>query len=168
MLPIFLCRPSPTSCTLAPPCAAIPSLLVGRSEQCSKQSATVVLASLSHSAREVFRLIAETQMDPAGEQGQLFWVVAVPSVCLQACMWLCMLLLGASIWFRSCFARSASSTSQCLSCRCLGKCASLRGTAGIAFPRLFQRCRERFLVSNEMLLRSFLTEFRDHELLQTK
>lgn len=40
--------------------------------------------------------------------------------------------------------------------------------AGIAFHRLFQRCRERFLVSNESLLRSFLVEFRDHELLQTK
>jgi origin recognition complex subunit 2 len=87
--------------------AAIPSLLVGRGEQCSKQSATVVLASLSHSAREVFRLIAETQIDNPGEHG-------------------------------------------------------------ITFARLFQRCRERFLVSNDMLLRSFLTEFRDHELLQTK
>lgn len=88
--------------------AAIPSLLVGRSEQCSKQSATVVLASLSHSAREVFRLIADAQLDAsAGEQG-------------------------------------------------------------ISFTRLFQRCRERFLVSNEMLLKAFLTEFKDHELLQTK
>ncbi len=50
--------------------AAIPSLLVGRSEQCSKQSATVVLASLSHSAREVFRLVAEAQLDPAGDRGE--------------------------------------------------------------------------------------------------
>lgn len=51
--------------------AAIPSLLVGRSEQCSKQSATVVLASLSHSAREVFRLVAEAQLDAgAGDKGE--------------------------------------------------------------------------------------------------
>lgn len=54
----------------SPSLAAIPSLLVGRSEQCSKQSATVVLASLSHSAREVFRLIAETQIDNEGEHGR--------------------------------------------------------------------------------------------------
>ena len=40
--------------------------------------------------------------------------------------------------------------------------------AGITFQYLFQCCRERFLVSNESLLKSFLTEFRDHELLQTK
>lgn len=40
--------------------------------------------------------------------------------------------------------------------------------AGVSFQRLFQMCRERFLVSNEMLLKSFLTEFRDHELLGTK
>ena len=39
---------------------------------------------------------------------------------------------------------------------------------GVTFQRLFQQCRERFLVSNEMLLKAFLTEFRDHELLQTK
>jgi hypothetical protein len=52
------------------PAAAIPSLLVGRSEQCSKQSATVVLASLSRSAREVFRLVADAQLDPSGEQGE--------------------------------------------------------------------------------------------------
>jgi hypothetical protein len=40
--------------------------------------------------------------------------------------------------------------------------------AGMSFARLFQQCRERFLVSNEMLLKAFLTEFKDHELLQTK
>jgi hypothetical protein len=40
-------------------------MLMGRSEQCSKQSATVVLSSLSPSAREVFRLIAESQLDLA-------------------------------------------------------------------------------------------------------
>ena len=34
--------------------------------------------------------------------------------------------------------------------------------------KLFQMCRERFLVSNEMLLKSFLVEFKDHELLTTK
>jgi len=43
---------------------------VGRREQCSKQSATVVLASLSHSAREVFRLVADAQLDAAGEKGE--------------------------------------------------------------------------------------------------
>lgn len=53
----------------SPSPAAIPSLLVGRSEQCSKQSATVVLASLSRSAREVFRLVAEGQLDPTADKG---------------------------------------------------------------------------------------------------
>ena len=41
-------------------------------------------------------------------------------------------------------------------------------SGGITFQRLFQRCRERFLVSNPMLLKAFLTEFTDHELLATK
>ena len=40
--------------------------------------------------------------------------------------------------------------------------------AGIAFPHLFRLCRERFLVGNELGLRAHLTEFRDHELLQTR
>lgn len=40
--------------------------------------------------------------------------------------------------------------------------------AGIAFDRLFQLCREQFLVSNETLLSSFLTEFRDHDLLKAR
>ncbi|KAK9845335.1 hypothetical protein WJX81_003690 [Elliptochloris bilobata] len=39
---------------------------------------------------------------------------------------------------------------------------------GIAFPHLFRLCRERFLVGNELGLRAHLTEFRDHELLQTR
>jgi len=42
------------------------------------------------------------------------------------------------------------------------------GRAGIAFPHLFRLCRERFLVGNELGLRAHLTEFRDHELLQTR
>jgi len=87
--------------------AAVPSLLVGRKEACTQQSALVVLSSLSHTAREVFRLIADAQLDPSG-------------------------------------------------------------AGGITFQRLFTSCRERFLVSNEMLLKAFLTEFRDHDILQSK
>jgi hypothetical protein len=58
-------------------------MLMGRGEQCSKQSATVVLASLSHSAREVFKLIAGAQLDPLGEQGEsgLGWQPACPPAC---------------------------------------------------------------------------------------
>ena len=67
----------------------------------------MVLASLSHTAREVFRLVVDAQLDPGGE-------------------------------------------------------------GGVTFQRLFASCRERFLVSNEMLLKAFLTEYRDHELLVTK
>lgn len=67
----------------------------------------MVLASLSHTAREVFRVVADAQLDPGGD-------------------------------------------------------------GGITFQRLFATCRERFLVSNEMLLKAFLTEFRDHELLHTR
>ena len=87
--------------------AAVPSLLVGRGEEACRAGATVVLASLSHNAREVFRLIADAQAEAGGE-------------------------------------------------------------AGVSFQRLFAVCRERFLVSNEMLLKSFLTEFRDHDLLATR
>lgn len=88
--------------------AAVPALLVGGREEGSKQSAGVVLASLSHNAREVFRLIADQQLDPSSSD------------------------------------------------------------PGISFQQLFQRCRERFLVTSEILLKSFLQEFRDHELLATK
>lgn len=87
--------------------AAVPSLLLWKGEACTKQSALVVLSSLSHTAREVFRHIVDAQLDPGGD-------------------------------------------------------------GGISFQRLFTTCRERFLVSNEMLLKTFLVEFRDHDLLQTK
>ncbi|KAL6767926.1 ORC2 [Auxenochlorella protothecoides x Auxenochlorella symbiontica] len=87
--------------------AAIAPLLVGRREEEAKKGALVVLASLSHNAREVFRLLSKQQLGPDGEQG-------------------------------------------------------------IAFDRLFQLCREQFLVSNETLLSSFLTEFRDHDLLKAR
>ncbi|GAB4819936.1 hypothetical protein N2152v2_006982 [Parachlorella kessleri] len=87
--------------------ARLPLLLAGKSESSSKESASVVLSTLSHNAREVFRLIADQQLEVAGE-------------------------------------------------------------AGVSMAKLFQMCRERFLVSNEMLLKSFLVEFKDHELLTTK
>ena len=87
--------------------AAVPSLLVGRKEACTQQSALVVLSSLANTARQVFRLIASTQLDHDRH-------------------------------------------------------------GGITFQNLFSSCREQFLVSNEMLLKTFLTEFRDHDLLVTK
>lgn len=43
----------------------IPSMLLARTEEKNKHSATVVLATLQHTAREVFRLIADLQMDPS-------------------------------------------------------------------------------------------------------
>jgi hypothetical protein len=92
--------------------AAVPALLVGRREECSRQAAAVVLASLSRNAREVFKVLAEGQ--GRNEEGQA------------------------------------------------------ESETGLSFQRLFQACRERFLVSNEPLLRSFLTEFRDHDLLHTR
>ena len=76
-------------------------------EECTRESAAVVLSSLSHNAREVFRVVADAQLDPGGAKG-------------------------------------------------------------ISFERLFGACRDRFLVSNEMLLRAFLTEFKDHDLVTTK
>lgn len=85
----------------------ISSLLLGNHQESSKQAASVVLSSLSHNAREVFKVIAGQQLDDS--EGN-----------------------------------------------------------NLSFQRLFTMCRERFLVSNEMLLKSFLTEYRDHELLQTK
>lgn len=42
------------------------------------------------------------------------------------------------------------------------------GAGGITFNALFSTCRERFIVSNEPLLRTMLTEFRTHDLLQSK
>lgn len=88
--------------------AALPSLLVGRKEACTQQSALVVLSSLASTARQVFRLIAMSQLDHDVRNG------------------------------------------------------------GITFQTLFTSCREQFIVSNEMLLKTFLTEFRDHDLLVTK
>lgn len=76
-------------------------------EACTQESASVVLSSLSHSAREVFRCIADAQLDPEGNHG-------------------------------------------------------------ITFQRLYTVCREKFLASNEALLKVFLTEFKDHDILQTR
>ncbi len=40
--------------------------------------------------------------------------------------------------------------------------------AGLSFHRLFKTCREQFLVSSEMTLRSHLTEFKDHQLVRMR
>jgi hypothetical protein len=40
--------------------------------------------------------------------------------------------------------------------------------AGLEFSHLYRLCRERFLVGNEMALRSHLTEFSDHRMIATK
>lgn len=137
--------PAPTRC------AAIPSLLVERSEAASKQSATVVLASLSHSAREVFRRIAEAQLEPEGEQGALQPAAAV--LVLAPCRGWC--------------AVPRSPRPPLVPPRPPRPPRTLVN-AGVSFQRLFSGCREAFLVSNEMLLKAFLTEFRDHELLGTR
>ena len=39
---------------------------------------------------------------------------------------------------------------------------------GMGFQRLFKMCREQFLVSSEMTLRSHVTEFKDHQLVQMR
>ena len=39
---------------------------------------------------------------------------------------------------------------------------------GMTFPHLYRKCREKFLVTNEVALRSHLTEFRDHRLVATR
>ncbi|KAK9802787.1 hypothetical protein WJX73_004528 [Symbiochloris irregularis] len=41
-------------------------------------------------------------------------------------------------------------------------------SGGMTFQALFRQCRERFLVANEMALRSHLSEFKDHRLLQAR
>ena len=41
-------------------------------------------------------------------------------------------------------------------------------TTGIPFHRWFSLCREKFLVTNEMTLRTHLTEFIDHQLLKSR
>ena len=68
----------------------------------------MVLSSLSNNAREVFRCIADAQLDAENASG------------------------------------------------------------GITFQTLFNVCKERFLASNENILKAFLTEFKDHDILQTK
>ena len=40
--------------------------------------------------------------------------------------------------------------------------------AGLTHAGLLRLCQDKFLVSNDVTLRSHLTEFRDHELLQTR
>lgn len=39
---------------------------------------------------------------------------------------------------------------------------------GVSYERLFRLCRERFLVSSDVTLKTHLTEFRDHELVRTR
>ena len=88
--------------------SSLPSLFLGRKEACTQESAAVVLSSLSNNAREVFRCIADAQLDAENASG------------------------------------------------------------GITFQTLFNVCKERFLASNENILKAFLTEFKDHDILQTK
>ena len=38
--------------------------------------------------------------------------------------------------------------------------------SGLAFPDLYRKCREAFLVNSDLTLRSQLTEFKDHKLLK--
>ena len=128
---------------------------MGRSEQCSKQSATVVLASLSRTAREVFRLIADAQLDPSGEQGR--W----PLARIQ-----CAAFHAVPLPWRTIFVNPCSLPSHLVPLPPAPPPPPAAG--GVTFQRLFQQCRDRFLVSNEMTLRTFLTEFGDHDLLQTK
>lgn len=40
--------------------------------------------------------------------------------------------------------------------------------AGMTVHELFKACRERFLVTNELALRSHLNEFRDHQLVNAR
>lgn len=42
------------------------------------------------------------------------------------------------------------------------------GLAGLSIHKLYMHCRERFLVSSELTLRSHLTEFKDHELVRSR
>ena len=49
-----------------------------------------------------------------------------------------------------------------------GMSLTVLGPAGMVFSHLFRRCREKFLVQNEVALRSHLTEFRDHCLVNTR
>jgi hypothetical protein len=76
-------------------------------EAVSRASALVVLSSMNATAREVFRLVADAQLDSEGD-------------------------------------------------------------GGLPFQRLFQQCRDRFVVSNQMALTAFLTEFKDHNIVTTK
>ncbi|GAB1603710.1 origin recognition complex subunit 2-like [Argonauta hians] len=46
--------------------------------------------------------------------------------------------------------------------------ASAQNYPGMSFHDLYQRCRESFLVNNDISLRSQLTEFRDHKLIKSK
>lgn len=39
---------------------------------------------------------------------------------------------------------------------------------GLPLPQLFRMCREQFLVSSELTLKSYLGEFRDHDLVTVK
>ena len=55
--------------------------------------------------------------------------------------------------------------------RCLQQSpARLTGPAlaGMTFPHMYRKCREKFLVTNEVALRSHLAEFRDHQLVASR
>ena len=49
--------------------SSLPSLFLGRKEACTQESAAVVLSSLSNNAREVFRCIADAQLDAENASG---------------------------------------------------------------------------------------------------
>ena len=52
----------------------------------------------------------------------------------------------------------------------LGRKQSFRTThhAGMTFGQLYRMSREQLLVANDTALRAHLTEFKDHDLLQTR
>ena len=49
-----------------------------------------------------------------------------------------------------------------------GKYTSVCWGPGMTFSQLFRMSRERLLVANDAALRGHLTEFKDHDLLQTR
>jgi origin recognition complex subunit 2 len=41
------------------------------------------------------------------------------------------------------------------------------GEKGLSYKQLYDKCRELFLVNNEMTMKSQMTEFRDHKVIST-
>lgn len=153
--------------------------------------AATVLRTLVPQARVIFRLLAENQMaeqhdDDGGDKGDMNSPLATTPawqhLSVEAAL-LATLNSACSFLFVGAASSKISKAmheggavlmfpegrkGQKVLARLLSEMGGFVEGAGMTFAQLFRMSRERLLVANDTALRSHLTEFKDHDLLQTR